>query len=167
MEHSETLAKIIPDMIKIRQQLKQPKKDKEGYGYKYADLPTVQKAIDDAIAKSKTGITYLQNTTNDENTGYPSTTTYIFHSSGEWLMYGPLMLPVKKNDAQGFGSAITYERRYQLSEAFGIASEDDDDGNAAINGPTKGQEQQANRYPNYQRRNQQQMNYQPQGGYQR
>jgi len=39
-------------------------------------------------------------------------------------------LPVSKVDAQGYGSALTYARRYSLSAATGVAPEDDD-GNAA------------------------------------
>ena len=43
---------------------------------------------------------------------------------------GVCFVPASKNDAQGFGSALTYCRRYGLLAAFGIAPEDDD-GNAA------------------------------------
>lgn len=46
-------------------------------------------------------------------------------------------MPVKKNDAQGYGSAETYARRYSLSAAFGISSDVDDDGSAASQGPSK------------------------------
>jgi ERF superfamily len=37
----------------------------------------------------------------------------------------------KDSSPQGQGSAITYLRRYALSAVLGIATEDDDDGNAA------------------------------------
>ena len=40
-------------------------------------------------------------------------------------------MPVSKADAQGYGSALTYARRYSLSAAAGVAAELDDDGNAA------------------------------------
>ena len=39
-------------------------------------------------------------------------------------------MPANKQDAQGFGSALTYARRYGLMTAFGVPAEDDD-GNAA------------------------------------
>jgi hypothetical protein len=39
-------------------------------------------------------------------------------------------VPASKQDAQGYGSALTYARRYSLMTAFGICPEDDD-GNAA------------------------------------
>jgi hypothetical protein len=35
-------------------------------------------------------------------------------------------MPAIKNDPQGFGSALTYCRRYSLLAAMGIAPEDDD-----------------------------------------
>ncbi len=39
-------------------------------------------------------------------------------------------MPATKQDAQGYGSAMTYARRYSLQAACGIAPEDDD-GNQA------------------------------------
>jgi len=43
---------------------------------------------------------------------------------------GRLHVPASKQDPQGYGSALTYARRYSLQAACGIAPEDDD-GNAA------------------------------------
>ena len=53
----------------------------------------------------------------------------LLHSSGEWLELEPITLKMDKISAQGAGGAITYARRYSLSAALGIASEDDDDAN--------------------------------------
>ena len=61
----------------------------------------------------------------------------ILHSSGEYINCGILALPVSKVDAQGYGSALTYARRYSLSSAVGVAPEDDD-GNAAVAAAPKG-----------------------------
>jgi len=47
-----------------------------------------------------------------------------------------LHVPASKHDAQGYGSALTYARRYSLMAACGIAPEDDD-GNAAVKNPPK------------------------------
>lgn len=47
------------------------------------------------------------------------------------MSFGTLFVPASKNDAQAYGSAITYGRRYSLQTAFGVCSEDDD-GNAAV-----------------------------------
>jgi hypothetical protein len=54
----------------------------------------------------------------------------FIHESGETLSCGQIHVPASKHDAQGFGSALTYARRYSLMAACGIAPEDDD-GNAA------------------------------------
>lgn len=56
--------------------------------------------------------------------------TVFMHESGETYSAGKLFVPAVKKDAQGFGSALTYARRYSLMAACGIAPEDDD-GNAA------------------------------------
>ena len=56
--------------------------------------------------------------------------TLFIHESGETLSAGRLHVPATKQDAQGYGSALTYARRYSLMAACGIAPEDDD-GNAA------------------------------------
>ena len=56
--------------------------------------------------------------------------TIFLHESGESLTTGKLHVPAVKQDAQGYGSALTYARRYSLMAACGIAPEDDD-GNAA------------------------------------
>jgi hypothetical protein len=42
---------------------------------------------------------------------------------------GMLHVPAAKHDPQGYGSALTYARRYSLLAATGLAPEDDD-GNA-------------------------------------
>ena len=62
--------------------------------------------------------------------------THIVHSSGEWAEFEPLYVPAGKNDAQGYGSAITYARRYALMPIFGLAPADDD-GNAAVESTPK------------------------------
>jgi hypothetical protein len=52
--------------------------------------------------------------------------TIFIHSSGEQISSGKLHVPATKHDAQGYGSALTYARRYSLMTACGIAPEDDD-----------------------------------------
>jgi hypothetical protein len=94
---------------------------------KYADMGAVVDAVKDALASN--GISYVQfPCTNDKDE--VGVETMLMHSSGEWIRSDPFYVPVTKNDAQGFGSAITYCRRYSLQAACGIAAEDDD-GNAA------------------------------------
>ena len=61
--------------------------------------------------------------------------TVILHKSGEWIG-SETTVPLAKNDPQGYGSAMTYARRYGLMAVLGIAAEDDD-GNAASGAPEK------------------------------
>lgn len=92
---------------------------------KYADLGSVIEAIRPVI---KHGLWFRQAPVEHER-GACIETFYV-HSSGEQMSAGQCFVPASKQDAQGFGSALTYCRRYGLLAAFGIAPEDDD-GNAA------------------------------------
>ena len=94
---------------------------------KYADLAAVVDAIKPALAEH--GLWFRQVTHPAD--GGVCIETVIHHSSGESLACGPLYVPASKQDAQGFGSALTYCRRYSLMAAFGVPAEDDD-GNAAV-----------------------------------
>lgn len=55
--------------------------------------------------------------------------TVITHSSGQYIS-GALAMPAVKQDPQGYGSALTYGRRYALAAALGIVSDEDVDENA-------------------------------------
>lgn len=93
---------------------------------RYADLAACVEAVLDAL--NNNGI-FLMQLTEEHQDGVKVSTTFI-HESGEQLSGGTLFMPATKNDAQGFGSALSYARRYSLMAACGIAPEDDD-GNAA------------------------------------
>ena len=56
--------------------------------------------------------------------------TIYMHESGEEMSAGLTFVKADKQNAQGFGSAMTYARRYSLQTAFGLDAEDDD-GHAA------------------------------------
>lgn len=129
---TETKANLFKGMFKFRTQLKQPKLDGDNPFFKsgYVTLEGVQKAVDEAL--KDTGLSYIQKVYNDGNGGV-GVETVIMHEGGEALSSGPLSLRPTKNDPQGFGSAITYAKRYQLAAMFGISSDKDDDGNLAAN----------------------------------
>lgn len=93
---------------------------------RYADLGNVVDAIKPHLEAN--GLAFLQKF-HDCEKGI-KIETIILHESGETISNGTLFVPTSKPDAQGFGSAITYARRYSLQSAFGVAPEDDD-GNAA------------------------------------
>lgn len=96
------------------------------YKSKYADLAACIEAVIDAL--NANGIGLIQKT-HESDTGVTVETVFI-HESGECLEGGRLHVPAQKQDPQGYGSALSYARRYSLMAACGIAPEDDD-GNAA------------------------------------
>ena len=100
---------------------------------KYADLSACVEAVIDAL--NNNGI-YLMQLTEQHPDGVVVYTTFI-HESGQQLAGGSLFMPASKADAQGFGSALSYARRYSLMAACGIAPEDDDGNAATASAPPK------------------------------
>lgn len=99
---------------------------------KYADLASVMSACMPAL--SKHGVAVLQPAF-DDDTGRYVKTIFVHGDSGESVECR-VPLIVAKNDMQGYGSAVTYARRYGLMGMAGIAPEDDD-GAAAAKAPPK------------------------------
>lgn len=96
---------------------------------KYADLGSVIDAIKPALIAHDLFFTQRP----QPSEGGVTIETWLHHAGGEQMPLGSLFVPANKQDAQGFGSALTYARRYALVTAFGVPVEDDD-GNAAAKG---------------------------------
>jgi len=120
--------KIAPAFIKAKREFAPALKDKTNPAFKskYADLGACIDAVEGALLNN--GIAFIQETFEDA-TGVTVETVFM-HESGELMRCGKLHVPAAKQDPQGYGSALTYARRYSLMAACGIAPEDDD-GNAA------------------------------------
>lgn len=93
---------------------------------KYVSLDGCIEAVLDAL--NNNGIGLIQTTLDCDNG--VKIETVLIHESGETLSGGILHVPAPKQDPQGYGSALTYARRYSLMATCGIAPEDDD-GNMA------------------------------------
>jgi hypothetical protein len=104
------------------------------YKSKYADLTAVWEACRQPLADND--LTVWQDVTSPETALGIGVTTRLVHSSGQWVEFGPLIVPLSKADAHGVGSATSYAKRYALAAALGVTSEDDD-GNAATEKPAK------------------------------
>ena len=89
---------------------------------KYADLSSCIDAVVGAL--NDNGIGLMQRTYECKD-GVLLETIFV-HESGEVMECGMLHVPASKMDAMGFGSALTYARRYSLLTATGLAPEDDD-----------------------------------------
>ena len=127
-------AKIAAALVKAQRAFQPALKDKTNPAFrsKYADLGACIEAVQDAL--NAAGIALLQQTKEDAS-GVTVETVFL-HESGESWASGPLHVPAAKQDPQGYGSALTYARRYSLMAACGIAPEDDD-GNAASKKPAQ------------------------------
>jgi hypothetical protein len=127
MNKSETIKEIASALWKAQSEIKAAVKDSTNphFRSKYADLGSVVDAVKPAL--SKHGITFLQGV-HDAVDGV-AVETMLLHTSGEWIS-STMRIPAVKQDAQGYGSAITYGRRYGLQSMCGVPAEDDD-GNAA------------------------------------
>jgi hypothetical protein len=96
------------------------------YKSRYADLASCVEAVIEGM--NSNGLALVQMTHPSESG--VAVETILLHESGGKISGGILHVPASKQDAQGYGSALTYARRYSLMATCGIAPEDDD-GNAA------------------------------------
>jgi hypothetical protein len=109
-------------------------KETKGYGYSYADLPTIFDKINPLLAKHNLGFTQpiMGNCVK----------TIIFHTETgdtiESLTEIPQGVQLKgMNDFQVLGSAITYIRRYALSSILGLVTDKDTDAAGEQTKPSK------------------------------
>ncbi len=129
IEQSESITALAAAMSKVQASVEGAIKGKANpafKGTKYADLRSVWEACREQLVAN--GMSVLQ-FPGEMIDGRMTLTTQLCHESGEW-MRAPLSIPLSKVDAQGYGSAVTYARRYALASVVGVCPEDDD-GNAA------------------------------------
>lgn len=128
MKTSQTVDKIAPALLKAQKEITFAVKDSTNPHFKssYADLESVIEAIKKPL--NDNNIIFIQSFSPSES-GKLNLTTRLMHESGEWIE-DELTMPLQKNDAQGYGSAATYSRRYALAAITGLYQADDD-GNEA------------------------------------
>jgi len=148
-EMSPTIGKLSLALSKAQALMEAASRDSSNpfYKSKYADLASVWRACRKELADNELAITQLP-------TGKPPTiglVTILTHSSNEFIA-SSFAVETKKQDPQSVGSAISYLKRYALSAMVGIATDGDDDGNAASG---KGNQQPVNnqRQGNYNQNN--------------
>jgi len=129
MNKSNTIGEIAKALSIFHVKVDKIRKDATNpfFKSKYASLSNILEVIDLPLIES--GLSFAQFPT-DEN----GLTTILMHGeSGEWIESNYKMKPAK-DDPQGIGSAITYQRRYALSAVLGLNIDDDDDANHATHG---------------------------------
>jgi len=126
-------SKII--MPKKSKQVKMVLKNGQRKEYAYAPLDDIYKSILQVAPQN--GIYFSQDTVTEGDDIYVKTA--IFHTSGQYkiTVHKCRLFDKSYNDVvtrasiQEEGSAITYTKRYAITGAFGIAADEDDDGELA------------------------------------
>jgi hypothetical protein len=115
---------IASALVKAQLEMITPKKGSVNpfFKNKYADLNDVLAAVVPAL--NNNGIVLLQPLVNIEGKNFVK--TVLMHESGEVFESLAEIFCKNTNDAQAYGSGVTYARRYSLSSIVGIGSEDDD-----------------------------------------
>jgi len=122
---SEIIQDLASAMLKVQADISPAIKDGENPFAKnrYATLNSVVTASREALIKH--GIWLVQYPVPVE-TGHLGLVTKLIHAeSGQWQS-SLLVMPLPKSDPQGYGSALTYSRRYALASLVGLVVEDDD-----------------------------------------
>tara|TARA_R110000851_G_scaffold8259_4_gene31841 strand:- start:1516 stop:2181 length:666 start_codon:yes stop_codon:yes gene_type:complete len=131
VEMSETIGSISKALVGAQADVGKALKNQENSHFKssYADLSSVLEVAKPALAKHGLALTQFPG----EGEGTVTMSTLLLHESGEWILLPPASIPLQANTAHGYGSAISYLRRYTTQAALGISVgiSDDDDGNEA------------------------------------
>lgn len=129
MIRSETFAKISAALVKAQHLIGGAQKNAVNphLKNKYANLESVWDAVSPALESNKLAVIQSPQPSDD---GKLHLETMIIHESGEFIS-GTLVMPLPKQDPQGYGSALTYARRYHLSSMLGVIQDDDDASSAS------------------------------------
>lgn len=126
---SQETNELLKAMVEAAPEISSISKSKQAYGYKYATLDSLIDMLRGVLPKH--GLWFIQMPTRIDDKSV--LTTKVFHVSGQWLEDSIEMtdteLSGKTNDTQKLGASITYFRRYALSSIFGVAADEDVDGN--------------------------------------
>lgn len=128
MLKSESIKNLSKALTTFHLKVDKIKKDAKNPFFKssYASLSNILDAINEPLIEC--GLTISQ-----FPTGENGLTTILMHESGEFISAEYQMRPVK-DDPQGRGSAITYQRRYAIASVLSLNIDDDDDANLATHG---------------------------------
>lgn len=142
MEMSDKVDAISAALVEAQAVIRGAARDSQNPHLKnrYADLTSVMEACKPAL--NAQGIAIVQAPVPCDGNKV-AVETMLLHKSGQWLR-GRAEVPMGKVDPQGYGSAMTYARRYSLAAMAGVCP-DDDDGNAASNGRQDQRQQQPTR----------------------
>jgi hypothetical protein len=122
---SEKIESLALALSKAQSSIENVAKDKQAYGYKYADLASCLDAVKKPLGDNGLSISQLVSQEGEKHV----LITMLLHESGQWLksMFSIENVVMKQcNSLQQLGAGITYARRYALSAMIGLTQEDDD-----------------------------------------
>lgn len=129
MEHSDKLDQIGKALLAIQGDVSGVEKASPGQvgqqKYLYADLAATNAATRTYLVAAGIVVTQWAGLYDATAKTMEMTTMFLHADSGQW-MKGTLSIPLGKVDAQGYGSCLTYARRYALQAALNLSPEDDD-----------------------------------------
>lgn len=130
MKQSESIGKLAAALVAAQTDMRAVEKSATNphFKSKYVPLDAIVAMARPVLAKHGIAIVQSAPCTSDQNA--LEVETALVHASGEWIA-NVVHIPLAKKDPQGAGAAVTYGRRFGLSSLLSIASEEDDDGNAA------------------------------------
>lgn len=127
MRTSDQINELAAALAKAQSEIKTAEKDKTNphFGQSYATLASTFDAVRIPLSKNNLSVSQLVDSDGEDSFLY----TRLMHSSGQFEESRAKIKAVQ-NTPQGFGSALTYMRRYMLQSIVGVAQgDDDDDGN--------------------------------------
>lgn len=139
MNRSEQINELAEALALAQGEMEGAPKDRQNPHFRssYADLASVWGACRKPLANHGLSVAQVPRVIKGDDPAV-EVETLLMHKSGQWIS-NLLELPVAKADTQGFGSAITYARRYALAAVVGVAPEDDDGEGAMDRGASPGQ----------------------------
>ena len=120
---------LINALIKVQSEIQHASKDAVNPYFK-SEYATLEQVITQVKKPLNDNGIYFQQIAHPSELGACVET--VFYGHGTSLSTGQILIPADKKDAQGFGSALTYAKRYSLSLACGIGHQKDDDANKAM-----------------------------------
>ncbi len=127
---SDSISELAVALVAAQGEFTAVPKDSDNpfFNSKYASLPKVVAAASPILSKHGLAVSQFPGI---NEAGHDTLTTWLLHTSGQFIAE-PMLLHLGKNDtAQAQGSATTYARRYAYMAALGLVADEDDDGNTA------------------------------------
>jgi len=134
MKQTTNINDLAKALAAAQAEIKQPAKNSTNPHFKsrYADLTAV---IDAALAVlPQHGLAVVQAVDYDPTNALVILETVLMHESGQAISSFYPVIP-QQATPQGYGSALTYARRYALSALLLLAADDDDDGEQGSKSP--------------------------------